>query len=131
MTGHLKVLEDFTKDEIIAWLQEHGMLLNRINRRDLLFIRWKRASKKLLADVDAELARWDSEKPDFAKRDALAVQRNASTDIHERIRLLREIEPYDNALQDHIARTRKLDARQKAVDRLYRDIDAAQRQGDA
>lgn len=122
MTDGLDVLNEFTKEEIIAFLREKGFFLRRISRRDLLFIRWRLASEKLMADFDAELARWDAEKPDFKKRDALAIQCNASKDIHERLRLLREIEPYDKALQDHITRTRKLDARQKTVDRMYRDI---------
>ncbi|PJM72076.1 hypothetical protein [Achromobacter ruhlandii] len=122
MTSGPDVLNEFTKEEIIAFVREKGLFL-RVSRRDLLFIRWKTASKKLMADVDAELARWDAEKPDFKKRDALAIQCNASKDIHERIRLLREIEPYDKALQDHLSRTRKLDTRQKTVDRMYRDID--------
>ncbi|MFY1875590.1 hypothetical protein ACOTF3_04275 [Achromobacter xylosoxidans] len=122
MTTGIDILNEFTKEEIIAFVREKGFFL-RISRRDMLFIRWKTASKKLMADVDAELARWDAEKPDFKKRGALAIQCNASKDIHERIRLLREIEPYDKALQDHISRTRKLDARQKAVDRMYRDIE--------
>lgn len=122
MTNGLDVLNEFTKEEIIAFVREKGLFL-RISRRDLLYIRWKTASEKLIADFDAELARWDAEKPDFKKRDALAIQCNASKDIHERLRLLREIEPYDKALQDHISRTRKLDARQKTVDRMYRDID--------
>lgn len=122
MTTGVDVLNEFTKEEIIAYVRENGFFL-RISRRDLLYIRWKIASDKLMADLDAELARWDAEKPDFKKRDALAIECNASKDIHERLRLLREIEPYDKALQDHISRTRKLDARQKTVDRMYRDID--------
>ncbi|WP_313387613.1 hypothetical protein [Achromobacter aegrifaciens] len=122
MTNGLDVLNEFTKEEIIAFVREKGFFL-RISRRDLLYIRWKTASEKLMADYDAELARWDAEKPNFKKRDALAIQCNASKDIHERLRLLREIEPYDRALQDHISRTRKLDARQKTVDRMYRDIE--------
>lgn len=122
MTNGLDVLNEFTKEEIIAYVREKGFFL-RFSRRDLLFIRWRLASEKLMADFDAELARWDAEKPDFKKRDALAIQCNASKDIHERLRLLREIEPYDKALQDHITRTRKLDARQKTVDRMYRDIE--------
>lgn len=122
MTNGLDVLNEFTKEEIIAFVREKGFFL-RISRRDLLYIRWNTASEKLMADFNAELARWDAEKPDFKKRDALAIQCNASTDIHERLRLLREIEPYDKALQDHISRTRKLDARQKTVDRMYRDIE--------
>ncbi|CAB3890430.1 hypothetical protein [Achromobacter piechaudii] len=121
MTTGVDVLNEFTKEEIIAFVREKAFFL-RISRRDLLFIRWKTASEKLLADFDAELARWETEKPDFAKRDALAVQCNATTDIQERIRLLREIEPYDKALNDHLMRSEKLDARQKAVDRMYRNI---------
>ncbi|RSE84328.1 hypothetical protein [Achromobacter denitrificans] len=123
MTNGLDVLNEFTKEEIIAFLREKGFFLRRISRRDLLYIRWKIASAKVLADYDEELARWDAEKPDFKKRDALAIQCNASKDIQERLRLLREIEPYDKALQDHISRTRKLDARQKTVDRMYRNIE--------
>lgn len=122
MTNGLDVLNEFTKEEIIAFVREKGFFM-RISRRDLLYIRWKTASEKLLADFDAELARWAIEKPDFAKRDALAVQCNATTDIQEKIRLLREIEPYDKALHDHLILTKKLDARQKAVDRMYRDIE--------
>jgi hypothetical protein len=122
MTTGLDVLNEFTKEEIIAFVREKGLFL-RISRRDLLFIRWKTASEKLMADVDAELARWATEKPDFAKRDALALQCNATSDIQEKIRLLGEIEPYDRAMHDHLMRTKKLDARQKAVDRMYRDIE--------
>ncbi|KNY09399.1 hypothetical protein AKG08_17270 [Achromobacter piechaudii] len=121
MTTGVDVLNEFTKEEIIAFVREKGFFL-RISRRDLLFIRWKIASKKLLADYDAELARWETEKADFTKRDALAVQCNETTDIDEKIRLLREIEPYDKALNDHLMRSQKLDARQKAVDRMYRNI---------
>ncbi|CAB3705253.1 hypothetical protein [Achromobacter piechaudii] len=121
MTTGLDVLNEFTKEEIIAFVREKGFFL-RISRRDLLFIRWKVASEKLLADYDAESARWATEKPDFTKRDALAVQFNATTDIQERIRLLREIESYDKPMHDHLMRSKKLDARQKAVDRMYRNI---------
>ncbi|MDR7949172.1 hypothetical protein [Achromobacter aegrifaciens] len=122
MKNGIDVLNEFTKEEIIAYVREKGFFL-RISRRDLLFIRWKTASEKLMADFDAELARWDAEKPDFKKRDALAIQCNASKDIHERLRLLREIEPYDKAMHDHLMRSQKLDARQKVVDRMYRDIE--------
>ncbi|MBD9433212.1 hypothetical protein IB257_25015 [Achromobacter sp. ACM03] len=121
MKNGIDVLNEFTKEEIIAYVREKGFFL-RISRRDLLYIRWKTASEKLMADFDAELARWDAEKPDFKKRDALAIQCNASKDIHERLRLLREIEPYDKAMHDHLMRSKKLDARQKVVDRMYRDI---------
>ncbi|AZR94630.1 hypothetical protein BBB39_13210 [Bordetella trematum] len=124
MKNSVDILNEFTKEELIAFVREKGLFL-RISRRDLLFIRWRIASEKLLADYDAEFSRWEAGKPDFAKRDALAAQCNATTDHQEKLRLLLEIEPYDKALHDHLARIRKLDARQKAVDRMYRDIERA------
>jgi hypothetical protein len=90
MKDRIDVLNEFTKEEIIAYVREKGFFL-RISRRYLFFIRWKTASEVLMADFDAELARWATEKPDFAKRDALAVQCNATTDIQEKIRLLAEL----------------------------------------
>lgn len=118
------ILQEFTKEEIIQWVLDRGLLF-RVNRRDLLFIRWDLASKKLMADYDAELSAWDKQKPDFKVRDALAVQLNATSDIQEKLRLLSEIQPYDKALQAHIDRMKKLDKRQKVVDRMYQQIDRA------
>lgn len=120
----LDVLREFTKEEIIQWIHEKGLFL-RINRRDLLFIRWKTQSKQLSDDFQAELDRWDAEKPNFAQRDALAVKFNNSTDRSERMRLLDQIAPYDNALKDHIARMKLLEERQKKVDRIYRQLQEA------
>lgn len=121
----IQVLSEFSKEEILEWLRKHSMLLGRARRRDLLFIRWDLASKKFLADFEAELARWAAEKPDFAKRDALVMQCNATDDIKEKLRLRREIEPYDRALQNHIERMTRLNKREKQVDRMYRQIGKA------
>lgn len=120
------LLNEFTNEEIIQLVRDKGLLF-RVNRRDLLFIRWDLASRKLMADYDAELAAWDKQKPDFKVRDALAVQLNATPDIQEKLRLLSEIQPYDKALQAHIDRMKKLDKRQKAVDRMYQQIDGAKK----
>ncbi len=116
------VLDEFTKEEIIQWVRDKGLFL-RISRRDLLFIRWQMQSKKLQRDYQTELDRWDAEKPDFKKRDELAARFNGATGSSERLRLLNEMEPYDAALRDHIARTKRLDERQKKVDRIYQQID--------
>lgn len=67
MTNGVDILNEFTKEEIIALVREKGLFLG-ISRRDILFIRWKTAIVKLLADYDAELARWEAEKSDLAKR---------------------------------------------------------------
>ncbi|WP_341667391.1 hypothetical protein [Alcaligenes sp. SDU_A2] len=118
------ILQEFTKEEIIQWVRHRGLIF-RVNRRDLLFIRWELASQKLMADYDAELSTWDAQKPDFKVRDALAVQLNATSDTQEKLRLLSEIQPYDKALQSHIDRMKKLDKRQEAVDRMYQEINGA------
>lgn len=118
------ILQEFTKEEIIQWIRHRGLIF-RVNRRDLLFIRWDLASKKLMADYNAELSSWDTQKPDFKVRGALAVQLNATSDIQEKLRLLNEIQPYDKALQAHIDRMKKLDKRQEAVDRMYQQINGA------
>lgn len=116
------VLGEFTKEEIIQWVRDKGLFL-RINRRDLLFIRWQMQSRKLQSDYQTELDRWDAEKPDFKKRDELAARFNRTSDTSERLRLLGEMEPFDAALRDHLARTKRLDERQKKVDRIYQQID--------
>lgn len=120
------LLNEFTKEEIIQLVCVKGLLFHA-NRRDLLFIRWDLASRKLMADYDAELFAWDKQKPDFKVRDALAVQLNATSDIQEKLRLLSEIHPYDKALQAHIDRMKKLDKRQQAVDRMYQQIDGVKK----
>lgn len=119
-----EVLRDFTKEEIIQWVRENGLFL-RVSRRDLLFIRWRMQSQQLSIDYQAELDRWDAEKPDFSQRDALAVKFNSSADHRERLRLLEQIERYDNALKDHLDRWKRLDQRQRKVDLLCRQLDEA------
>lgn len=120
------ILREFTKDEIIEWVRDKGLFL-RVNRHDLLYIRWKAMSQKAQADYQAELDRWDTKKPDFKKRDALAVEFNSSKDPVERLRLLEEISTYDQALQDHIKRTQALDKQQEKADAVYRQLEKAQR----
>jgi hypothetical protein len=121
-TTGIDVLNEFTKDEIITWLRENYPFL-RIRRRDMLFMRWHLQSKKLQNDYQSELDRWGAEKPDFKKRDALAAEFNNTQDRTRRLRLLEEIELDDAALTEHIRRTQALDKRQRAVDRLYAELD--------
>lgn len=120
------ILREFTKDEIIQWVQEKGLFL-RVNRHDLLYIRWRAISKKALDDSQAELDRWAANKPDFKKRDALAAKFNDSTDHNERLRLLEQMQPYDRALQDHFKRMKALDKQQEKADEVYRQLQKAQR----
>jgi len=121
-TTGIQVLDEFTKDEIIAWLRQNILFL-RVSRRDMLFMRWSVRSKKLASDYQEELDRWDAESPDLQKRDALAVEFNSTQDRARRLQLLEQMMPYDDALREHLRRTQALDKRQKAVDRLYREYE--------
>lgn len=123
--SQLRILNEFTKEEIIAWISEKSLFLAKPLRSDLLFVRWEIQSHRLSADYASELKRWDDEKPDFSIRDRLAQQFNASTDANERLRLLKEIKPFDDAFNNHIERYRALDKRQVQVDRLYERSQAA------
>jgi len=121
-TTGIDVLNEFTKDEIIVWLRENNPFL-RIRRSDMLFMRWRVRSDKLLSDRQLELDRWDAEMPDFKKHDALAVEFNNTPDRARRLELLEEMVPYRTALRQHLDRMSALDKRQKAVDRLYREYE--------
>ncbi|TEA79802.1 hypothetical protein [Allopusillimonas ginsengisoli] len=129
----LDILHGFTKPEIIQWVREKAFA--RVRKSDLLFIRWQKASKLINQDYQQELDRWEASKPDFVQRDNLARQHNECKDPQERLRILEKLRPYDTALQQHLARCKKLDQRQDRVDRLYkqyenqRGLDYAQEQG--
>lgn len=129
MTDVADILREFTKDEIIAWLEEQrsrywGTVKDPV-RSDLLFIRWRLQSDRVRADYRAELQRWEAEKPDFAERDRLARQFNDSRDFDERTRLIVQMEPYNAAMRDHIDRCKALDRREKKVNAIYRQYEAA------
>ncbi|MCI2809340.1 hypothetical protein [Eoetvoesiella caeni] len=118
------ILQDFSKTEILQWVRENAFA--RVRKSDLLFIRWKLAAKTIEHDHRQEMDHWAANKPDFSRRDGLARQFNESINPQEKLRLLRQMRPYDLALQQHIERCKKLDKRQKHVDGLYRKYEEEQ-----
>lgn len=120
------ILEEMTKEEIIAWARRQWLRLP--TRSEMLFGRWEIQSQKVLDEDAAESARFAALNLDFAKRDEYARQFNASKDPDEKLRLLRKMKPYDDALSDHIKRSQAIAKKQKAVDALYESIEAAREQ---
>lgn len=129
MTAANRTLESMTKRELIAWFRSRPCH-REPTLREVLSARWYAMSEKIRHDYDAELEEWKRTAPDFKARDALAQQANATTDIDEKIALLRKIGPYDEALRAHMRRCKALDKRQARCDELWQQVEAAWRQED-
>jgi hypothetical protein len=115
------ILDEMSKQELIDWIRNRHFV--RPKRSEVLYLRWGRQSAQVLKEMQRENRALDG--VDFAARDRLAERFNASTDSQEKLRLLKQIEPYDKAMSDHIKRSQALDAKQKRVDALYDQIDIA------
>ncbi|MBD1590293.1 hypothetical protein [Pseudomonas typographi] len=115
------ILDEMSKQELVDWIRSRHFV--RPKRSEVLYLRWDRQSAEVLEEMRREGRALDG--VDFAERDRLASQFNESRDSNEKLRLLKLIEPYEKAMSDHIKRSRAIDAKQKRVDALYEQIDAA------
>lgn len=120
MTRQKDILDELTKDELLAWLRTQ-FFIELPKRSEILYMRWSKQSDDLLAAMVAE-SKW-SDGFDFAERDRLAVQANETTCFKEKLRLLDLIEPFHQAYADHFKRYEALQLKQKKVDKLYEQID--------
>lgn len=119
MSRQKDILDELTKDELLAWVRTQFIGLPK--RSDILYMRWEKQSADLQAAFEAE-TRW-SDGIDFAERDRLAVLVSETTCFEEKYRLLDLIEPYHKAYADHFKRYDALRVREKKVDKLYDQID--------
>jgi len=122
LSKSVAILKDFTKDEIIAWVQSN-CFFHAPKRSDLLFIRWKKQSGALLKaqdELSKELAAIDGK-----KRDEYAGQFNASKDPQERSLLMKKIIPYDRKFKAYLEKSEELHKKSKSIDKLYDSIDKA------
>lgn len=117
------ILDEMTRDELLAWVRQQFFRMPK--RSDILYLRWEQKSAAVLRDMDAERKSLDG--IDFAERDRLARKFNESKDSAEKLRLRNQIEPYDRAMSEHFRRSKAIDRRQKAVDKLYEQIDVERR----
>ena len=113
------VLDEMTKEDLVAWIRSHHF--SRPKRSDVLYLRWERQSAEILEEMQKENRALDG--VDFKARDQLAARFNESNDSAEKLRLLKQIEPYDKAMSDHIKRSQAIDRKSKKVDALYEQID--------
>jgi len=119
MTRQKDILDELTKDELLAWVRTQFIQLPK--RSEILYMRWSQQSADLVAAFEAE-SRW-SDGIDFAERDRLALQVNETTCLEEKLRLLDLMEPYGKAWTDHFKRYEALKVKEKKVDKLYDQID--------
>lgn len=119
MNRERDILDELTKDELLAWVRTQFFRLPK--RSDIVAMRWSKQSDDLLAAFEAE-SRW-SDGIDFAERDRLAVQINETTCFKEKLRLLELMEPYHKAYTDHFKRYEALRVKERKVDKLYDQID--------
>ncbi|WPM29035.1 hypothetical protein OGV25_13735 [Pseudomonas sp. P1B16] len=114
------VLDEMTKEDLVEWIRSQHFFM-KPKKSDVLYLRWKRQSADVLAEMEKENRALDH--LDFSERDRLARQFNASKDPSERLRLVEKIEPYDKALRDHLNRSEAINRKQKRVDALYDQIE--------
>jgi DNA polymerase III delta prime subunit len=113
------VLDEMTKEDLVEWIRSQHFFM-KPKKSDVLYLRWKRQSADVLAEMEKENRALDH--LDFSERDRLARQFNASKDPSERLRLVEKIEPYNKALRDHLNRSEAINRKQKRVDALYDQI---------
>lgn len=113
-------LDEMTKEDLVEWIRSQHFFM-KPKKSDVMYLRWKRQSADVLAEMEKENRALDH--MDFSERDRLARQFNASTDPSERLRLVEKIEPYDKALRDHLNRSEAINRKQKRVDALYDQIE--------
>ena len=117
---NLDWLKDFTKEEIIKWIEENTFFSNRIKKSDLLFIRWQIKIKDLEVKESKELE--NLRKIDCKKRDALAKQYNASHNSKEKLELLSKISVIDKQLKLHFERSEVLNKEREKADLIYKQM---------
>ena len=118
----MDILDEMTKSEIIEWIRGSAAYLFRPPKKnDLLFIRWQRKSKLLGEKDRANIV--ELEKADFSKRDEYAKRFNASSDMDEKLSLLKKMKPYEELMTRNIKASQNIRKEYKKLDRLYDSID--------
>ena len=119
------IVDQMTKEELVHWIKANcWMRMPRAS--DVLLTRWRVQSEKLMAEHEAETQRFSQ--IDFAKRDEIAKQINASTDLDEKLALLNQLKPYQKAIADHFKNMEVIRKKEKKLDQLYNRIDAARQE---
>lgn len=117
-------LNEFTKEEIIAWIrQDIHFHFNPPKKSDLLFNRWQTRSKDL--EKKREKSTEMLSVIDCKTRDELANQFNNETDWQKRLAIAKKIEPYEKQFRAWRDFEKAIMKEEAEVEKIYKSIDKA------
>jgi len=122
MANCMDILDEMTKEEILEWIRGQAFFILHLPcRSELLFSRWQTQSEAQQLKYEAHLEA--AYTLDMKQRDKYARQFNATTDLKEKLVLMKKMEPYDKKLKKHFAEYRALSKEDERIARLYDQID--------
>jgi len=113
------ILDEMTKQEIIYFIRRSFFKLPR--KSELLSFQWQVKTEENQKKREIHSKRFNE--IDFKERDNLAMQFNKSTDINERLKLIKKLIKYDNAFQKWSEIDDKLIKEYDKNEKLYEQID--------
>ena len=120
-------LNEFSKEEIIAWIKsETHFLFHPPTKSKLLWLRWEAKSKELMAKRNKSIEMLKA--CDGKGRDELAAKFNGETDLNKRLAVLKQMKPFDDKFKKWLAFDKAVAKEEVELDRLYERIDIARKE---
>ena len=120
-------LNEFTKKEIIEWMQQDVRLyFNPPKKSELLFLRWQKRSKELEKKRDKSMEMLSA--IDGKTRDELAKQFNNETDWENRLAIAKKIKSCDKQFREWRDFENAIMKEEEEVEKIYRSIDKARKE---
>ena len=117
-------LNEFTKEEIIAWIRRDiHFHFNPPKKSAFLFARWEARTKKLENKREKSMEMLSA--IDCEKRDELANQFNNETDWQKRLAILKKMDPYEKQFKAWRDFEKTLMKEEAEVEKIYQSIDKA------
>lgn len=116
-------LEKCTKEELIAMIKGNCCFNQLFTYSDVLSYRWNKKSKELM---EKESAHTDLLKSfDATRQDELVTKFNAETDFQEKLKIAKQMEPYERKIKAWFDTEEELHKEQIKIDKLYRQLMAS------
>ena len=120
-------LNEFTKEEIIAWIRHDiHFHFNPPKKSDFLFARWETRAKELKNKREKSMEMLSA--IDCKKRDELANQFNNETDWKKRLAIAKKIEPYEKQFKAWRDFEQAVMKEKAEVEKIYQAIDKARKE---
>jgi len=117
----MSILNEMSKEELIAYIARNSFVISLPKKSEILFIRWQKKIKELEIERSRQLD--DLRSIHCKERDEYAKRFNTSTDYKERLELIEKMKPYEDAIRKHFEDSRKIRGEEKACNALYDSID--------